>query len=295
MRPFIFSFYLFSHFGLFLVAKENAFEIDFWAPKMIQIDPAAPPTLEFICLENDPLRRFDRNQTNSAFSFESIIDINFDLNSSANPENIYLSKVSSESINQWLVRKYIENIEFNVLVKPFLIEESTRIAKFLENQTEVKLEELALLNQQLAEMNTTAPVRLVKPRDILKSKNEPSSEEGDFTKFALYLIVGGGICTIYTVLAPSGISSTKGGKTGKIELARRKRWLVKIFEKGWIDRSTYQFLFKRIETLPEWLGGLKPPPDQSEDMSEDSVALSNLKRGESVVKTKDTSEDKISR
>lgn len=291
MRPFIFSFYLFSQFGLFLVAKEDAFEVDFWAPKMIQIDPAPHPTLEFICLENDPLRRFERHQTNSAYSLESIIDINFDLNSSANPENIYLSRVSSESINQWLVRKYIENIEFNVLIKPFLIEESTRIAKFLDNQTEVKLEELALINQQLAEMNTTAPVRLVKARDILKTNGKSSSEAGGFAKFALYLIVGGGICIIYSVLAPSGISSTKGGKNGKIELARRKRWLVKVLEKGWIDRSTYQFLLKRIETLPEWLGGLKPPPDQSED----SVALSNRKRGESVVKTKDTSEDKTSR
>jgi len=295
MRKFILSCSLFSLLGSFIFAKDDAFESDFWAPKMIQIDPEVPPTLEFICLENDPLRRFDRNQSNGAFSFESIIDINFDLNSSANPENIYLSKVSSESINQWLVRKYIENIEFNVLVKPFLIEESTRIAKFLENQTEVKLEELALLNQQLAEMNITESVRHVKPGDILKSKSEPSTEEGGFTKFALYLIIGGGICLIYSVLAPSGTASAKGGKTGKIELARRKRWLVKVFEKGWIDRSTYQFLLKRIETLPEWLGGLKPPPDQSEDMSEDSVALSNLKRGESVVKTKDTSEDKTSR
>jgi hypothetical protein len=280
MHKFILSCSLFFLFGSFIFAKDDAFESDFWAPKMIQIDPAVLPTLEFICLENDPLRRFDCNQTNGAFSIESIIDINFDLNSPANPESIYLSRVSSESINQWLVRKYIKNIEFNVLVKPFLIEE---------------LEELALLNQQLAEMNTTAPVRLVKPRDILGTKGMSSSEEGGFTKFALYLIIGGGFCIIYSVLAPSGTSSAKGGKTGKIELARRKRWLVKVFEKGWIDRPTYQFLLKRIETLPEWLGGLKPPPDQSEDMSEDSVALSNLKRGESVVKTKDTSEDKTSR
>jgi hypothetical protein len=291
MRPFIFFFYLLSQFGSFLVAMEDAYKKDFWTHKMIQIDPATPPTLEFICLENDPLRRFDRNQTNSPFSFESIIDINFDLNSSANSENIYLSRVSSESINQWLVRKYIKNIDLNLTIKPFLSEESYRIAKFLKNQTEIKLEELALLNQQLAELNTTAPVRLVKPTDILKKKNEPSTDEVGFTKFALYLIVGGGICLIYSVLAPSGTSSANGDKTGKIELARRKRWLVKVFEKGWIDRSTYQFLLKRIETLPEWLGGLKPPPDQSED----SVALSNRKRGESVVKTKDTSEDKTSR
>ena len=291
MRPFIFSFYLLTQFGSFLAAMGNAYEKDFWTHKLILINPDKSPTLQFVCLENNPFRTIDRHQKNIPNSFESIIDINLDLNSSSNIENIYLSRVSSESINQWLVRKYIKNIDLNLTIKPFLSEESTRIAKFLKNQTEIKLEELALLNQQLAELNTTAPVRLVKPRDILKKNGKPSTEEGGFTKFALYLIIGGGICLIYSVLAPSGTSSANGDKTGKIELARRKRWLVKVLEKGWIDRSTYQFLLKRIETLPEWLGGLKPPPDQSED----SVALSNRKRGESVVKTKDTSEDKTSR
>jgi hypothetical protein len=294
MRPFIFSFYVFSHLGLLLVAKEDAFEMDFWAPKMIQIDHAKSPTLEFICLEHDPLRTIDRHQNNIPHSFESIIDIKFDHNSSANEENFYLSSVSSELINQWLVRQYIKNIELNLTIKPFLNEESSRIAKFLEDQKAVQLEELARLNQELTEMNNTEPVGSGKVNEMLKKKETSTSEDGEFTKFALYLILGAGACIIYSVLAPSAFSTATPDKTAKIELARRKRWLIKIFEKGWIDRSTYDFLLKRIETLPRWLGGIKPP-GQSEDASENSVALSNRKRGESVVKTKDTSEDKTSR
>jgi hypothetical protein len=294
MRPFIFSFYLFSHFGLLLVAKEDAVEMDFWAPKMIQIDYAKSPTLEFICLENDPLRTIDRHQNNILHLFESIIDIRFDHNSSATEENFYLSNVSSELINQWLVQQYIKNIELNLTIKPFLNEESSRITKFLEDQKAVQLEELAHLNQELTEINNTEPVGYGKVNETLKKNETSTSEDGEFTKFALYLMLGAGACIIYSVLAPSGISTSTGDKTAKIELAQRKRWLVKIFEKGWIDRPTYRFLLKRIETLPRWLGGIMPP-DQSEDASENSVALSNRKRGESVVKTKDTSEDKTSR
>jgi hypothetical protein len=294
MRPFIFSFYLLSQFGSFLAAMEDAYEKDFWTHKIIQIDPKAPPTLEFICLENDPLGTFGQHQNNISHSFESIIDINFDHNSSAKEENFYLSSVSSESINQWLVRQYIENIELNLTIKPFLFDESSRITNFLEDLKVVQLEELAQLNEKLAEMNMTDTFKHNKPDVILKNKRKSSAEEDDFTKFALYLIIGGGVCIIYSVLAPSGTSSANGNKTAKIELARRKRWLVKILEKGWIDRPTYHFLLKRIETLPRWLGGIKTP-GQSEDASENSVALSNRKRGESVVKTKDTSEDKTSR
>jgi hypothetical protein len=294
MRPFILSFFLLSHFGSFLIAKEDAYEKDFWAHKMIQIDPTAPPTLEFICLENDPLGTLSQYINNIPHSFESIIDVNFDHNSSANEENFYLSSVSSESINQWLVRQYIKNIELNLKIKPFLNEESSRIAKFLQNQKEIQLEELAQLNEELAEMNMTDNFKRNKPNEMLKNKRKPSGENDDFTQFALYLIIGGGVCLIYSVLAPPGSSTANGDKTTKIKLARRKRWLDKVFEKGWIDRPTYHFLLKRIETLPRWLGGIKPT-HQSENASEKSVTLSRRNKGESVVKTKDTSEDKTSR
>ena len=111
-----------------------------------------------------------------------------------------------------------------------------------------------------------------------------------------YLLIGGGICIIYSVLAPNG-ASKQTSSNEKIELARRKRWLEKVFERGWIDRPTYLFLLKKIETLPEWLGGIKPlKQTESEDYSSDtSVDLSKRKSGESVVKTKDTSLDNTSR
>ena len=94
-------------------------------------------------------------------------------------------------------------------------------------------------------------------------------------------------------MAPAGGSKKGDGKAEKIELARRKRWLEKIRQKGCIDRTTYHFLLKKTDDLPAWLGGIKPP-DQSTG-TETSVDLSKRKSGESVVITKDTSEDKTSR
>jgi hypothetical protein len=141
---------------------------------------------------------------------------------------------------------------------------------------------------------SSSPYAPTKDPKLIKNKPITEEEEG-FTKFALYLIIGAGICVIYSVLSPSGVSKKTPSKT-KIELARRKRWLEKVFERGWIDRPTYHFLLKKIETLPEWLGGIKPLKQTEEDYSSDtSVDLSKRKSGESVVKTKDTSLDNTSR
>jgi hypothetical protein len=145
---------------------------------------------------------------------------------------------------------------------------------------------------------TLPPVSISKDPELKKKKPFTEDKEEGFTKFALYLIIGGGICIIYSVLSPSGGSKQIIHPTKKIELARRKRWLEKVFERGWIDRPTYHFLLKKIETLPEWLGGIKTLK-QSNDKDYYpqilSVDLSKRKSGDSVVSTKETSSDKTSR
>ena len=269
---------------------------DFWKHKLLLFDTAKTPTLEIVCLVKNPLgQNFKRYQINSTI-IDEIVDLNWDVTESNYSNKHYLSTIQSDSINQWLVRQYLGEIEVNLPLDPFLLEKSIEISKFLKKQKEVELEELAQINQEFKDKNLTKAFKLSETDNKLINPKNVSDKESNFTKFALYLMLGGGVFAIYSVITPSGTAKRSINKISKIELARRKRWLKRIFDKGWIDRPAYHFLLKKIESLPEWLGGIKPPIQSAETFEEDenSVALSSRKSGESVVKTNDTSCDKTS-
>ncbi len=270
---------------------------DIIGSRLLLLDPLTKPTLEYICVKEHPS---DISYLSEALihPIDKILQFQWDDNTSDHNKSFYLSTITSSSISNWMLGKYIENIDINLPLDSFLLEESYKIEVFLEKQHELQLKELAFTNQAMEDRNLSKALSAT-PTDPKLKKNKRSNEKSEegFTKFALYLIIGGGICVIYSVLIPTG-SSTKGDeKIGKIELARRKRWLKKVLEKGWIDKTTYNFLLERIETLPEWLGKIRTldQSKESSESSETSVPLSNLKSGESVVKTKDTSADNTSR
>ena len=267
--------------------------------KVIILNPDLPPTIEYICLKNDR-PDIDYNYFwEKNLQVEQITDLGWEKNHTYVGNSLYLSTISSSSISDWLLGKYLENIDTELPLESFLFEESNKIEAFLNKQRVIQLKELFELNIDLADRDQTYPPSTtnIDPKLKARSPKNPSSDQG-FGKFAFYLIIGGGICLIYSVLAPSGTSQKGDSKSEKIKLARRKRWLTKIFEKGWIDRPTYHFLLQKIENLPEWLGGIKPTNQSTDGVltdDETSVDFRRRKRGESVVRTKDTSEDKISR
>jgi len=266
---------------------------------LLLLDPTSLPTLEYICLKKNSEAKASIELIPTTYQVDQIARTDL-----AEPkltgEGAYsLSTIRSSLISEWLLGEYFAQIDLQWINQPFLNDKSAIFAVFLEKERQAKINELALLNQQFEDRNLSYSLSpYAPPKDPNIEKKKPITEvtEEGYTKFALYLIIGAGICVIYSVLSPSGTSYKTPSKK-KIELARRKRWLEKIFERGWIDRPTYHFLLKKIETLPEWLGGIKPL-NQNKDKdysSETSVDLSKRKSGESVVKTKDTSLDNTSR
>ena len=296
-RIFIFCFWVCLAKSALHSEKNQTTEIfcDNW---FLLLDPTSLPTLEYICLKKTSEGNATIELIPTTYQVDQIVDLDW-----AEPgftiENAYqLSTIRSSLISEWLLGEYFEQIDLQWINQPFLKDKSDIFAAFLEKERQAEMNELALFNQQFEDRNLTySSSPYVPTKDPKLEKNKPftEDEEEGFTKFALYLIIGGGICVIYSVLAPSG-ASKQTSTNEKVELARRKRWLEKVFKRGWIDRPTYHFLLKKIETLPEWLGGIKPLKQTEEDYSSDtSVDLSKRKSGESVVKTKDTSLDNTSR
>jgi hypothetical protein len=259
--------------------------------RLIVIDPLASPTLEYYCLQESFFYESLLNSNLVGQPMEFIARISLDSSASIKRSPLKLSTISSSSISDWLLGNYFDSIEINLARSSFLLEESEKIEQFLEKDREKELLELAIITKELRDRNFTEQITVSSPNKKLEVKSK--KEEEGFGKFALYMLIAGGVISIYTVMAPSGGSTQGNAKAEKIELARRKRWLEKIRQKGWIDRTTYHFLLKKIDDLPAWLGGIKPL-DQSTE-TETSVDLSKRKSGESVVITKDTSEDKTSR
>ena len=259
--------------------------------RLIVIDPLASPTLEYYCLQESFFYESLLNPNPVGHPMEFIARISLDSSASINRPPLRLSTISSSSISDWMLGNYFDSIEISRARSSFLFEESEKIEQFFEKDREKGLLQLAIITKEIRDRNFTAQITssTLNKNVEVKSKQE---EEG-FGKFALYMLIAGGVFSIYAVMAPSGGSTQGNDKAEKIELARRKRWLEKIRQKGWIDRTTYHFLLKKIDDLPAWLGGIKPP-DQSTG-TETSVDLSKRKSGESVVITKDTSEDKTSR
>jgi hypothetical protein len=259
--------------------------------RLLVIDPLTSPTLKYYCLQESFFAESLLHANSDDNPMDFIARITLESNSTINRSPLKLSTISSTSISDWMLGNYFDSIEVSRARSSFLLEESERIEQFFEENREKGLLQLAIITKEIRDRNFTEQLTSSTPSKKIQVVSK--QEEGGMEKFALYLLLTGGVFTIYSVMAPSGGSTDDNSKAKKIELARRKKWLENIKQKGWIDRTTYHFLLKKIEDLPAWLGGIKPP-NQSTG-TETSVDLSKRKSGESVVRTKDTSEDKTSR
>ena len=264
---------------------------DSWENRLLVIDPLTSPTLKYYCLQESffPESILHANSADNPMDF--IARITLEPSSSINRSTLKLSTISNSSISDWMLGNYFDSIEISRARSSFLLEESERIEQFFEEDREKGLLQLAIITKEIRDRNFTEKLTSSTPSKKIQVVSK--EEEGGIEKFAIYLLLAGGVFTIYSVMAPSGGSTDGNSKAKKIELARRKKWLEKIRQKGWIDRTTYHFLLKKIDDLPAWLGGIEPP-NQSTG-TETSVDLSKRKSGESVVRTKDTSEDNTSR
>jgi hypothetical protein len=264
---------------------------DSWENRLLVIDPLTSPTLKYYCLQESffPESILHANSADNPMDF--IARITLEPSSSINRSTLKLSTISNSSISDWMLGNYFDSIEISRARSSFLLEESERIEQFFEEDREKGLLQLAIITKEIRDRNFTEKLTSSTPSKKIQVVSK--EEEGGIEKFAIYLLLAGGVFTVYSVMAPSGGSTDGNSKAKKIELARRKKWLEKIRQKGWIDRTTYHFLLKKIDDLPAWLGGIEPP-NQSTG-TETSVDLSKRKSGESVVRTKDTSEDNTSR
>ena len=281
-----------------LHSEKNQTTESFCDTWFLLLDPNSLPTLEYICLKKTSEGNASIELIPTTYQVNQIVDSDWE-EPDLTIENAYqLSTIRSSLISEWLLGEYFEQIDLKWINQPFLKDKSAIFAAFLEKERQKEMNELALLNQQFEDRNLTYSSSQYAPTKDPKLEKKTITEDTDegYTQFALYLIIGAGICVIYSVLSPSG-ASKQTSSSEKIKLARRKRWLEKVFERGWIDRPTYHFLLKKIETLPEWLGRIKPlnPSNDQDYSSNTSVDLSKRKSGESVVKTKDTSLDNTSR
>lgn len=282
------------------------------------------PRLELICLTNQI------NHGNFQYiklyqnPMESVLYPILENNHREIERPIYISKVLTSEFNEWMLEQPLlsnpieiedenENswLQYDFLKTNFLLDQtSQQIESFdygpgfligisreiinfsIEQQLRV-LDEYALSQKILSERNNTQKANFNPAHEELKREVNENEKSG-FAKFAMYILIAGGAFFIYSALAPTG-SKGKKSTLAKIEEARRKRWLTKIYNLGWIDREKYLFLLKRLEELPRWLGGIKPPGQSDADELDSSVDLSKRKSGDSVVNTKETSSDNTSR
>ena len=276
---------LFCTTDTFLCAENEYYNPEFWEKKILLFDPVNSPTLEFICLKKSRYHGRMETVTSSDDPFAEIIDIELDKNFSSTQKS-YLSNIRSDIINQWLVKYHLENIDLQLSLRPFLKEQSYKIEKFLEKQQQVEFEKIVAINTSIEEQNLSSPIQLSKTEKSLNKKKSPNEQDGEFTKFALYLLIGGGVCLIYAVLAPTVGKSLQERKKEKIELARRKRLLERMLQNDWIDQKTYEFLLTKIKVLPDYLKSsknLKIHPQSLDLLDEEvdsSVALSKRNKGD---------------
>jgi len=263
--------------------------------RVILIDSSQPPTIEYICLQSRAFPPINLTGLKEENSLQDVVHISFEDNQSNLNNSYILSNVHYSKISSWILASHSPQVDFHPLRNEFFSEISDDLSEFLIIKQAEFSRQLAETSRLWEENNYSSQNNYLS----LKSKEKKnaktatnSSSSGEFGKFALYLFVGGGVCAIYSVLAPTGSSGAQGGP-GKIVKARRKRWLKKIYQLGWIDQKRYQFLLKRLDNLPQWLGGIISKA-QSSDMEDSRVDLSSRKSGESVVRTKDKSSDNTS-
>ena len=284
-----------TSFVLFLVLKKASFCENPFQYSILLWSPTDEPKLHHICLLNDSNRTNQNHNDWTPYSYESIRHFSFgNIISSESTEELYSGRIGSLTTENLITYLNLEKIEQNLPSKSFW---ETHYDEYLnQRQTLTIKENMALVQLTYTESNGTTEgnysnIPYTPSASLTKSPQKASKS----TNIATYLLIGGIVCLFLqklTKTTPEGFSSDRR----KIILARRKRWLRKIYTLGLIEKSTYQKMLRRLEELPSLVEALGLR-DQSKSSSAKGMEkdLKRAKSGESVVKTNEISDVKISR
>jgi len=193
-----------------------------------------------------------------------------------------ISTVLCNSIDLYILQEELNRIDL-----------SHNSLSFLANKQDIINQFVADFDFREQELLLSSHFRTPKSTSVSqKTKNE---ERNEFDSSIWFMVGGALLLTILGYMqAPRFLFRSKQGKVR----AMRKKWVNTLREKGIIDANKKGILLSQLDRLPnlisrEELSHLDLPLSGADPELE--KALRRRKRGESVVKTKETSLDKTSR
>ena len=280
---------------LFVVLKKAGFGENPFQYSILLLSPTDKPTLHYVCLLNDSNRTNQNHNDWIPYSFESIRHFGFgNISSSESTEEVYGGRIGSLTTENLINYLNLEKIEQNLTSKSFW---ETHYEEYLNQRKTLTIKEnLALVQLTYTEGNETPEGNYSKiPYTPSASLTKTPPKASKSSNIATYLLIGGIICLLLQKLSKTTPESFSSDRK-KIILARRKRWLKRIYSLGLIEKSTYQKMLRRLEDLPSLVEALGLR-DQSKSSSAKEMEkdLKRAKSGESVVKTNEISDVRISR
>ena len=246
--------------------------------KLIYIDQLVDPQLFYLCFKKRgelPHHFHYLDPQNEVFS---VAEVN---NYEIQPQ-YEISTVLCNSIDLYILQEELNRIGL-----------SHNSLSFLANKQDIINQFVADFDFREQELLLSSHFRTPKSTSVSqKTKNE---ERNEFDSSIWFMVVGALLLTILGYMqAPRFLFRSKQGKVR----AMRKKWVNTLREKGIIDANKKGILLSQLDRLPnlisrEELSHLDLPLSGADPELE--KALRRRKRGESVVKTKETSLDKTSR
>ena len=246
--------------------------------KLIYIDQLVDPQLFYLCFKKRgelPHHFHYLDPQNEVFS---VAEVN---NYEIQPQ-YEISTVLCNSIDLYILQEELNRIDL-----------SHNSLSFLANKQDIINQFVADFDFREQELLLSSHFRTPKSTSVSqKTKNE---ERNEFDSSIWFMVGGALLLTILGYMqAPRFLFRSKQGKVR----AMRKKWVNTLREKGIIDANKKGILLSQLDRLPnlisrEELSHLDLPLSGADPELE--KALRRRKRGESVVKTKETSLDKTSR
>jgi len=246
--------------------------------KLIYIDQQVDPKLLYLCFKKRDELPHHFQYLDPQNEVLAVAEVN---NYEIQPQ-YEISTVLCNSIDLYILQEELNRIGLSHNSLSFLANKQDIINQFVAD-FDFREQELLLYSHFRTPKSTSVSQ---------KTKNE---ERNEFDSSIWFMVVGALLLTILGyVQAPRFLFRSKQGKIR----AMRKKWVNTLREKGIIDANKKGILLSQLDRLPnlisrEELSHLDLPLSGADPELE--KALRRRKRGESVVKTKETSLDKTSR
>ena len=246
--------------------------------KLIYIDQQVDPKLLYLCFKKRGELPHHFQYLDPQNEVLAVAEVN---NYEIQPQ-YEISTVLCNSIDLYILQEELNRIDL-----------SHNSLSFLANKQDIINQFVADFDFREQELLLSSHFRTPKSTSVSqKTKNE---ERNEFDSSIWFMVGGALLLTILGYMqAPRFLFRSKQGKVR----AMRKKWVNTLREKGIIDANKKGILLSQLDRLPnlisrEELSHLDLPLSGADPELE--KALRRRKRGESVVKTKETSLDKTSR